>query len=197
MQLQNPDILVSSQVPIHLGDGDEMVFSGIFEKYYSALCIFAERMVGEDNAKDVIEEMFVRLWDKQIQLAGEEHLKAFLYHTAKNACLNFIKSDLKANKRNTIYAKGLPEVEECYLTEVTRTELIRELHSAIADLPLQCSRIIHMSYVDGLKNAAIADQLGLSVQTVKNQKMRGISLLKKRLPGDQFMLFLLLVHHLS
>lgn len=193
MQLQNPDGLQIDQGPIQLGKADQLAFSAVFERYYAALCVFAERMVGSDNAKDVVEELFVGLWNKSSILETEEHLRAFLYHGVKNACLNFIKSDLRHNQRNTIYAKDMAEVHESYLTEVTRTELIRELHLAIAELPSQCGKIIHMGYVEGLRNAEIAEKLGLSVQTVKNQKLRGIELLKRRLPGDLlFTLFLLI-----
>lgn len=194
MQLKNPEHLQIDQIPIQLGKCDQLVFSAVFERYYAALCVFAERMVGADNAKDVVEEFFVSLWNKSATLETEEHLKAFLYYGVKNACLNFIKSDLRHNQRNTVYAKGMADIHESYLTEVTRTELIRELYLAIAKLPSQCAKIIHMGYVEGMRNAEIAEKLGLSVQTVKNQKLRGIELLKKRLPGDLLLtLFLLIV----
>lgn len=180
-------------LPVHLGDGNKQVFSKVFENYYAALCLFAGRMVGPKNAEDVIEELFVGLWNKGREFKDEEHLKAFLYHAAKNACLDFIKSDQRANERNTVYANLKGTFDDHYLSEITRTEIIRELHQAIAELPPQCSKIISMGYLEGLSNAEIAKKLGLSLQTVKNQKGHAISLLKKRLPGDEFlMLFLLL-----
>ena len=180
---------------VHFGNNDRRSFGAAFQKYYPALCVFAERMVGQENAEDVIEDLFAGLWDKDRDFQSEGHLKAFLYHSAKNACLNFIKSDLRANQRNTLYAKNQSEIEDSYLTEVTRTELIRSLHLAIAELPPQCSKIISMGYIDGLDNAAIAEKLGLSIQTVKNQKVKGLEMLRKRLPGDKYLLLFLLLHH--
>lgn len=172
---------------------DELEFSDIFKKYYSSLCIFAERIVGVEDARDVIEELFIGLWEKDKELQNEEHLRAFLYHSAKNACLNFLKSDLRAKELNTVYVKEFSDNEDLYLAEITRSELLRKLHIAIDELPQQCGNIIKLGYIDGLKNSQIADQLGLSVQTVKNQKLRGIALLKKKFPYGQFILLLLLL----
>lgn len=178
---------------ILLGCEDEHQFSAVYRQYYPALCVFAERIVGIENAKDVVEELFTTLWNKSNKLENETHLQAFLYHSAKNACLNFLKSDLRTNERNTVFAKEIQENEDLYLAEITRSELLRKLHLAIAELPEKCGRIIHLGYVEGLKNPQIAEQLGLSIQTVKNQKLRGIALLKKRFPNGQLMLILSLL----
>jgi DNA-directed RNA polymerase specialized sigma24 family protein len=165
--------------PFALGDGNRKVFSQIFEKYFAALCLFAERIVGAENAEDVIEELFVGLWNKQRSFNDEEHLKAFLYHAAKNACLDFLRSNKRANVRNTTYAN-----------------LIDELHQAIDELPAQCSKIVKLGYFEGLSNAEIAQKLGISVQTVKNQKGHAITLLKKRLPSKWLLLVFIVLHNL-
>ncbi len=184
-------------LPVSLGDGNQKVFSLIFEKYFAALCFFAERIVGAENTEDVIEELFVGLWNKQRNFKDEEHLKAFLYHSAKNACLDFLRSSERALVRNTNYASLINDVEDSYLAEITRVETIRELHQAIDALPPQCSKIVKLGYFEGLSNTEIAEKLGISVQTVKNQKGNAITLLKKRLPGKWLLLVYMVLHNLQ
>lgn len=163
--------------------------------YYPSLCIFAERIVGEENSKDVIEDLFTRLWKKTKEFDSNEHLRAFLYHSAKNACLNFLKSDLRAKQRDTVYAQEILDNEDLYLAEITRSEILRKLHTAITQLPGQCGKIIKLGYIEGLKNPQIAEELGLSIQTVKNQKLRGIALLKRIFSKEELLLLLLFIQY--
>jgi RNA polymerase sigma-70 factor (ECF subfamily) len=191
------NISTSAELIFTLGDENGKIFSRIFEKYYAALCLFAERIVGAENAEDVIEELFVTLWNKQHVFNDEEHLKAFLYHSAKNACLDFLRSDGRANVRNTKYAMLFDDTEESYLAEITRTETIRELHQAIDELSPQCRKVVRMGYFEGLSNAEIAEKLGVSVQTVKNQKAQAIALLRKRLPANKLLLVSMVLYYLQ
>lgn len=144
------------------------------------------------DAEDVVEELFVRLWNRQQHFTDEGHLKAFLYRSTKNACLDFIKKTERSGARNSFYASEVYENEEGYLNEIIRAEVIRELYQAIEDLPAQCNKVIKMSYVEGKSNQEIADELSLSLQTVKNHKARGLAILKSNLPTDKFRLLLLI-----
>lgn len=168
-------------------------FSACFREYYAALCYFAQRMLGDaSDAEDVVEDLFVRLWNRQQTFTDEGHLKAFLYRSTKNACLDFIKKTERSGERNSFYASEVYENDEGYLNEIIRTEVIRELYKAIEDLPAQCNKVIKMSYVDGKTNQEIADELCLSLQTVKNHKARGLAILKNNLPADKFQMLLLI-----
>ncbi|MBE9668140.1 MULTISPECIES: RNA polymerase sigma factor [Mucilaginibacter] len=172
---------------------DPNSFEIIFRKFYPSLCFFAERITGShDDAEDVIEELFVKLWNKQLQFETEQHLKAYLYRSAKNACLDFLKVSERSDMRNTFFAEERGYSEDAYLNEIIRAEIISEVYHAIESLSPQCSKIITMSYLDGKSNQEIADELNLSVQTVKNQKGRGLAMLKQRLPNDKFQLLLLI-----
>lgn len=176
--------------PINIGDRD--IFNSIFHQYYKTLCYFAERITeSHSDAEDIVEELFVKLWNKQQPFESEQHLKAFLYRSTKNACLDFLKLTERANNRHTLFFMDNDQWEESYLNEIIRAEVLREVYNAIEHLPPQCSKIITMSYIDGKSNQEIAEELGLSLQTVKNQKGRGLSILKGKLPYDKYQLLLL------
>jgi len=177
----------------YLNMGDSNSFEIIFRKFYAPLCFFAQQYVGNsDDAEDVIEELFVKLWNKHLHFETEQHLKAYLYRAAKNACLDLIKLSERSGARNTLFADERGYSEEGYLNEIIRAEIIAEVFHAIESLSPQCNKIITMSFVDGKTNQEIADELNLSVQTVKNQKGRGLAQLKQRLPNDKFQLLFLI-----
>lgn len=183
----------SKDLTPYLNMVDSNSFEIIFRNFYPSLCFFAERFVcSHDDAEDIVEELFVKLWNKQLRFETEQHLKAYLYRSAKNACLDFIKLSERSGARNTVFADERGYSEEAYLNEIIRAEVIAEVFYAIESLSPQCSKIITMSYVDGKSNQEIADELNLSLQTVKNQKGRGLAQLKQKLPTDKFQLLLLL-----
>lgn len=187
--------IINQELLSQLGTGDAGAFTKVYSQYYSALCVYAARILagqipGEEE--DIVEEVFINLWKKQQSFENETHLSAFLYRAVKHTSLNHLKLSRRATERNTVfYGQQGIESEEVVYAEVTRSEVLRLLHEALSALPPQCGRIVKMGYLDGLSNQQIADALGLSLQTVKNQKLRGLALLKQRLPASKYMLLML------
>ena len=163
-----------------------------FKFFYPALCDFAARMVGRDTAKDIVEDLFVKIWTSPQQFREADHLKAFFYRAIKNACLDFIKVNKRANDRNALFTNEHAVNDTDYLAGIIRAEVILELYAAIAELPTEKGRIIKMTYLDGKTNQETADELGISVQTVKNQKLRGLVLLRDKLPREMYSILFLL-----
>lgn len=176
-----------------LQSGDEKAFSQVFLLLYPPLCQFAEKFVGDAcDAENIVEDIFLKLWDRALLFNDEEHLKAFLYRSIRNACLNFLKVSKRAFERNTAFAKEQGEYDEAtYLTEITRTEIIAELYAAISELPAQARKVIIKTYIEGQSNQEVADELGLSINTVKNHKQNGLALLRSKLPDESYLIFIL------
>ena len=178
--------------------GNQRSFSSIFNTYYASLCFFAERMIlDKQEAEDIVEETFVKLWRLHANFETMQNIKAFLYITTKNACLNYIKQSDRTNKQQSDLQYTLAQQEDHVLNSLTKAEVLREVHAAIESLPPQCRKIVRLSFLEGLKNQEIADRLNLSINTVKNQKMRAISLLKIKLLSTNLMAFLVLYSHLA
>jgi len=70
--------------------------------------------------------------------------------------------------------------EDFVLNEITRAEVLREIFQFMENLPMQCRKIVLMSFIAGLSNQQIANRLQLSVHTVRNQKIRGIYLMRQK-----------------
>ncbi|MDR6568689.1 RNA polymerase sigma-70 factor, ECF subfamily [Chitinophaga ginsengisegetis] len=179
-----------------LAVADEAAFSVVFREYYAVLCAFAQKIIREAaDPEDLVNEVFLKLWNRRQVFEDIRHLKDFLYKSTRNACFDTIKGSIHSKERQAVFLGTQAEWETAADLEMIRLEVFNELHHEINQLPEQCGKIIRMGYIDGLKNDEIARELGLSVQTVKNQKSRGVMLLKRRLPPEVFVLLLLISAH--
>ncbi|MBC9929401.1 RNA polymerase sigma-70 factor [Chitinophaga qingshengii] len=163
--------------------GEEAAFDQVFRRYYARLCDFSERYVrNKVDAEEAIEKLFVNLWHKKPVFESEEHARAFLYRAAYNGSLNILRDSQRQLRREEAFGLKSDLTEESYLNNLLRSELMGIIYEEIEKLPEQYARVIKMSYREGLKNEEIAAVLGLSLQTVKNYKTKGLLILRTRMP---------------
>ncbi|WP_316840423.1 RNA polymerase sigma-70 factor [Pedobacter gandavensis] len=192
----NQDLELQSPIPIDLGNKEE--FTSIYNLYYEPLCFFAERYVRDaDQAEDIIAGLFSRLWQQSTAFNDAEHLKAYLYRAAANACYTHAKSLENLKAREDHYAIENDPIENTFFNNMIKAGIWAEIYRAIDKLPSQCAQVIKMSFVEDLKNPEIADKLGISLQTVKNHKHRGLSILRGTVSKDAFYFLLLYAYLLK
>lgn len=160
------------------------VFDSHFRLYYQALCYFAYHYLKEeDEAEDIVQEVFIKLLDWNEPFYNEEHLKHYLYKAVRNGCLNHIKlTGIRSGIIEGI-SRNTPEDENNFFVNVVRAEVYQEIMRAIQELPTECGRVFKLAYVDGFSNDEIAVQLSISVNTVKAQKNKAKIQLRERLKG--------------
>lgn len=182
LKLDNESEIVSA-----FRSGNESALSYFLKLYYTGLCIFAEKKVGMRSiAEDIVEEAFIKAWKKRSDFDSIPAMKSFLYVVVRNACLNYLKKQQKDRFHNRAFAY-LQSNSQDHL-EVIRAEVLAAVYNAIENLPEKCQHIFRMSYLEGIKNEQIADTLSLSVQTVKNQKVRAVKLLQMHFKGKEHLL---------
>jgi RNA polymerase sigma-70 factor (family 1) len=162
-------------------------FKSIFNLYYPGLCAFAGRFVEDaEDAKDIVSGIFLKLWVDRSILRKDLNVKGYLYATARNACIDFLRSDKRKKDAHQQLVALLSE--EYFFSELLKMEVLREIYAEISLLPEQCRTIFQMLYIEGLSYGEVATQLNLSEQTIRNQKARAILLLKRKLfPDSVFM----------
>ena len=167
-------------IPGELKKANSQALQAVHELYYSSLCHFAEGLLGEEPAsQDVVTEVFVTLWKKHRDFETLQNIKDFLYISTRNACINYLKKQQRDSEMKIALAKYLSEeYEEFALNEMIRTEIIQQVHEAIEALPYQCRQIFKMCYEEGMKNSEIAEKFNISVNTVKNHKVKALQLLR-------------------
>lgn len=153
---------------LQIKKGNTAVFKSLFDRYYKKLCYFAWRILDDQSeAEDLVQEVFVRLWQNKHDLDISRSLNAFLYQSVKNACLNQIKH----RKVKLAYAQNFKATSEVSTqnTIIETSELKALIELNINKLPPERRKIFIMSRKEGMKHKEIADELGISVKTVDNQ----------------------------
>jgi RNA polymerase sigma-70 factor (family 1) len=163
--------------------GHEDCFGKVFNQLYPLLCFYALRYTKDQlAAEDIAGESFMIVWNRREVFFQFNVLKSYLYTTVRNAAINWNKQQRRRWTYEQEMASGPPQYEKHVLDDLIRAELLREVYDAIDILPSECHKIVRMVYVDGKTTREIANELDLSVSTVKSQKNRGLILLRKRLP---------------
>lgn len=138
----------------------------MFDTYYEALVKYANRFLPLiDECEDLVQDIFVNLWENENIFPDETSLKIFLYKTVRNKCYNSIKHQKVKNKfaQNTISSL---EDDNLFLEQVLEEEIVRQLYKTIETLPDKKKQIIKLS-LKGFKNNVIAEELQIKLQTVK------------------------------
>jgi RNA polymerase sigma-70 factor (ECF subfamily) len=159
-------------------EGNETVFDALFKQYYKPLVLFATALLKQkEAAEDIVTTSFVKLWDKKASIEKPEAIKSYLYTTVRNGCLNDLRNE-KVKSENEKVLSLYPEWEEPVLHYIIRAETINEIVNRIELLPTQCRQVFKKFFVEGKDYTTIAEEMKLSVNTVRNQKRRGLILLR-------------------
>jgi len=173
---------------------DSLSFESVFKKSYGSLVYFSFKLVGEkQEAEDIVQDAFVNYWNRRKEVVQEMAvIKSFLYTIVRNASLNVLKHQ-KVVREFQKQSPSDPWDEKSIENEIIRSEVLSEIYRVIESLPAGCRQITQMSYLDGKKNQEIAEELGVSVNTVKTQKQRALQLMRQKLTTEIFSFFLLLI----
>ncbi|RZM19707.1 MAG: RNA polymerase sigma-70 factor [Pedobacter sp.] len=161
---------------------DEKAFEAIFKAHYNALHAYAQTMLRDEiMAEEIVQGLFLKLWEKKENLAEQVSVKAYLYKCVYHDCLNHIRHQ-KVQTRYTAYAA----LHQDHLTATASaraelSELQQHIDKALNDLPQQCRTVFQMSRFEELKYREIAEQLNISVKTVETQMGKALKLLRSKL----------------
>ena len=164
-------------------------FKQLFKDYYQDLAYFSAKILKDSIvAEDITQEVFIRLWEKENHFDNLLSLKSYLYLSARNACINY----LKHHRIVTEFENSLSEEtsEESTWNTIVESEIISILSEYIHQLPLECAKIIDL-VMQGYNSTEISTLTGASSSTVRSQKQRGIALLKKMVSPELYALLIL------
>ena len=167
----------------------------IYMEYAPMLMRFAKKFVSDFFAEDIVHDVFLKLWDKQVFLLPDEDIRRILYVAVRNACLDHLR---RSNMEQEIidHRAVQLQIEELDFFEASdelfmREDLLKVLMEKVNELPERSLEIFRMSYFEGMRAAEIADRLGLSVRTVENHLYRSLLTLRKNC-SDLFLYFFVL-----
>lgn len=168
-------------------DNTPVYLENIFKEYYGRLCFYAFQFVKDRAiAEDVAQDAFVTYWkNRDIVSNSSSAIKDYLYTSVRNYCLNILRRQKVVDR---YLASRSPDdyYEDKLLHTLIESEVIDSLYKAIDALPEACRKVFILGYVNGLSNSEIADELNISIHTVKTQKQRGLKTLRSKLDFETF-----------
>lgn len=181
---------------VRLKEGDQTAFELLFHFYYPGLVLYSTQFTTDRmEAEEIVQDFFVRLWQRHQQLIPTDSLKSYLFLSVKNGCLNYLKHKKVEEK----YIRQMAELSNQHLAYdpdlYIASELQEKVKNVIGLLPEKCREIFIMSRIQGLKNEEIADNLNISKRTVETQISKALKVLRLELKDYVGLMILLGICH--
>ncbi|MCT4604131.1 MAG: RNA polymerase sigma-70 factor [Marinifilum sp.] len=167
---------------------DKKAFSVLFETYHAPLFRFAESYVCCPGlAEDIVQEVFIKLWENtDIRISGS--LRSYLFLMVRNRCVDYLRS-IKLEDKKKQQLMDAQIISDSVDLELDKG-VSQRIKQAIQELPDQCRKVYELSVYSGLKHVEIAEELEISVNTVKAQVFRAKNKLRETLSNIKELLLL-------
>lgn len=165
-----------------LKTGNQAAFTEIYDRYWRIMYGHVYKMLlDEEEAKDVIQELFSSIWINSDRIPEQLNLSGYLYVMAKNKVLNLIrKHKFQAAYLNSL-AKFINEASTATMDELNERDLATAIEREIQSLPPRMKQVFELSRKENLSYKEIAARLGISEETVKKQVHNSIKAIKHHL----------------
>ena len=173
-----------------LKNGEEKALKILFDCFYPSLCNYALQFLNDpDQAEEVVQDLFVRIWIKRNLLNIETSLKYYLFRSVRNQCINLIRHE----KVKQLHARNIKEAlfaEEAADSYHIDPGLSYQIESAIDAMPEKRREIFRLSREKGMKYHEIAEQLKVSIKTVETNMGLALKTLRDKL-SNSLLLFII------
>ena len=179
--------------------GDKPSFDTFFNKFYPRLTAYACLFLDPQAAEDMVQDLFVYLWENSGKIIIHTSLDAYLFKAVHQRCLNQIKLRKIHNSHHKLIEDYLLEFETRMFDPDTNEsirklfmeELKEEIRIAIDSLPEKCREVFMLSYIYSLKNKEISELVGISLSTVENHIYNALKALRQKLSKYSFLITIL------
>ena len=175
---------IMEEVFSKIKNGDQGAFEQVFRMFYMPLCDYAVMILGDQaEAEDVVQDLFTYLWKSRQEIRVQESVKSYLFTSVRFRALNVLKHKMIERKHGASLMAFIEDLQNSDYSEeeMQRVEQIKEI---LQTLPAQCRTVFTMSCLDGKKYKEIADELGISVNTVKSHVMKAYRNIRARVGGE-------------
>jgi len=175
----------------NLRKGEHKAFEMLFKEWFTPMCQYAFSILQhEEEAQDVVQKFFCKLWDKHSEIEIRSSIQSYLYRSVHNECLNIIKK--RKVKADYIEYATLTEVNHDKADkQMIINELEENIQQAIEKLPPRCREIFLLSRINNMTYLEISKSLEIAVGTVETQMVKALRLLRNELKDYLHLLLLL------
>lgn len=191
---------MSSDIKYKLAQGNIEAFEYLFNKYYSPLCAYARRYLKDkDAAEDIVCSLFLYLWEHRERISSISNLESYLLVAVHNSSLNKLRE--KSNRQKSYEESfrsddllatsdiddNISDKIDHFIEEEIISTVINDVYKS---LPENCKKIYILRRYDNLTYREIAEQLNISIGTVKKQLSRANKKIREALKKYTFSLFI-------
>jgi RNA polymerase sigma-70 factor, ECF subfamily len=183
------------QLSLRIKLDDEQAFELLFRRYYVKLCLYSNKYLNDpEEAREVVQEVFVRLWEGRDQIDPEDSLKSYIFRITQNLSI----SKLRRRKVESAYAEIYRMVyidnrEYSALETLLGKELEKNVAASVGRLPAECRKVFELSRMEGMKYREIAEALQISVKTVEAHMSRALKSLRADLAEHLTIIAIILI----
>jgi RNA polymerase sigma-70 factor, ECF subfamily len=171
--------------------GDRLALGAIFRKYHSVLCRISFRILNDtDEAKDIAQQVFIKLWQNRNALSITYSLEAYLKKAALNASLNRIESKKRFEPLDSRSELLGPKAERIVENQQEANELQSQIDMAIGQLPTRTRAVFILIRFEGMSYKEAAETLVISSKAVEKEMLKALRILRELL-RDYLNVFLL------
>ena len=162
--------------------GNVPAFDAIYYNYSRRIYAFVLGIIKvRDDANDVVQEVFITLWDKRENLKENLSLKSFLFTIAYNATISYIRKSVKENRFASVVKQHYVPANESADSMLNYNELKDKLDNTVNSLPKRQKEVFVLSREKEMSYKEIAVNMGISVNTVENHMVKSLSFIRKNI----------------
>lgn len=169
---------------------DDDALQMLYRGFYKALVVYAASIVGDsENAEDIVQDTFTKMWQKRPSFKNEGQLKVYLYTATHNQSISYLRHSSREGSKVSLPSVGneVMMLADNGEEQLFGPEVYRRLMMMVEKLPTR-QREVFLMAMDGKKNKEIASQLDISLNTVKVLKGRALQTLKQNLDAKSMFL---------
>ncbi len=162
-----------------LKKGNENAYAYLVDMYHHRLCVYAHNLIKDrDRAEDIVQNVFIRTWERRNNLKAEFTIKSFLYRSVHN---EFVDQYRKRKSVSALEKKYIEEMERIVTRDDDFLErLLSFVQREIQNLPPKCKKIFLMSKEEGCTNLEIAERLDVSKKTIEYHITKAFAILRQK-----------------
>lgn len=156
-------------------EGEEIAFDKLFRIYFGPLTFYAHRYLKDQQlAEDIVQDCFVKLWQRRKKLAHVHSIKSYLYRCVYTQVIDTIKSS-----RGKLMSITADAVEDPADETVVEVELLARIMAVMEELPARMKEVLRMYYLENKTLAEIGQEIGIDPETARSHRYRAIQLVRK------------------
>jgi RNA polymerase sigma-70 factor (family 1) len=165
-----------------LRNGEVRAYEEIFMKYYKALTAEAFFYLKDEmEAEDLVQLLFIEIWDKQLYLKIDTSIKAYLHTATRNRCLSVIEKKKTQHKRFNEYIRSLDD--KITANPVERAEQEHRVNAVLNELPSQRLKAFNLVYVENKRYKEAAEEMGITINSIKTHLKLALKILQQKFEG--------------